>query len=332
MLTEAIVASVIAGSSVCSDHFDNHSRFNPTALSDYQQCVLAAHSDETAGVLGSIFWTKVGETEFVSMPVQTLRSAGSQAAAQQMVIETILEEVIVEKLVTQVVEVERELTEEQSRAIEFAGNYLTGVGSANSLDSDIQSWLYSRGIPYVGAPNAAAAWEEATTVTEKATVLFNVAKGLDATIEGLPTRNQILFQARRAVDQSVEAINGRIGIEKILGQYRPALTNYESTHTAHSSVITERYTGYMGGSDGVIYASSAEAITNGGWVREEIVNSRMVLTIDGTTIDTGFVYNFGGRLREAVNQAYNKGFDKGYDEGYADGYRDGFRDGVASVS
>lgn len=81
MLTEAIVASVIAGSSVCSDHFDNPNRFNPTELSDYQECVLAAHSDESAGVLGSIFWTKIGETEFVSMPVRSLQMAGSKDAA-----------------------------------------------------------------------------------------------------------------------------------------------------------------------------------------------------------------------------------------------------------
>jgi len=98
MLTEAIIASVIAGSSVCSDHFENPNRFNPTELSDYQQCVLAAHSDEQAGVLGSIFWTKVGDTEFVSMPVSTLRKAGSADAAKEIVIKKVIDTVLVDQL------------------------------------------------------------------------------------------------------------------------------------------------------------------------------------------------------------------------------------------
>ena len=104
MITETIIASVIAGTSVCSDHFENASRFNPTELSTYQECVLAAHSNETAGTLGGIFWVKVGDTEFVSMPVKTLRNAGSKEAAKTIVTETIIEEVIVERIVEVVTE------------------------------------------------------------------------------------------------------------------------------------------------------------------------------------------------------------------------------------
>ena len=104
MLTEAIVASVIAGSSVCSDHFENTSRFNPTDLSDYQQCVLAAHNGESAGTLGGVFWVKTGETEFVSMPVSTLQKAGSASAAKAVVMDAIIEEVIVERIVEITVE------------------------------------------------------------------------------------------------------------------------------------------------------------------------------------------------------------------------------------
>ena len=103
MLTEAIVASVIAGSSVCSDHFENVSRFNPTDLSDYQQCVLAAHSSEQAGTLGGVFWARIGTADFVSMPVATLQKAGSAKAAKAIVMEKIV----------------NVLTEEQEAAIDL---------------------------------------------------------------------------------------------------------------------------------------------------------------------------------------------------------------------
>lgn len=73
-------------------HFDNHSRFNPTELSEYQECWLDFHGKE-AGMLGSLFYVKAGDT-FVSMPVSELREAGSKAAAKAVVVEAIVERIV----------------------------------------------------------------------------------------------------------------------------------------------------------------------------------------------------------------------------------------------
>ena len=312
MLTEAIVASVIAGSSVCSDHFENPNRFNPTALSDYQQCVLAAHSSQDAGTLGSIFWVKTGDVEFVSMPVKTLREAGSKAAAKEIVIETIIEEVVVEHIVTEYVDrieyVERELTEQQRQAIEFSTNYITGVGSANSLDSDVQQWLYSRGIPYIGAPNAAAAWEAATNVTEKVTVLLTVAKALDATITNLPTPQQVIHQARQRVDQSDAAIDRAIAIEKNLARFAPDLTNYSQASGSGVNIWRD---------------------ANGNYNLWDPRNPHVDPT--GRELSHFLGRSINNSLETLVERAIESAYDAGYDEGYADGYADGFADGVASV-
>ena len=72
-------------------HLDNPTRFNPTELSAYQECWLDYHKpDEMAGVLGSIFYARAGDS-IVSMPVSDLRSAGSAGAAQAIVVERIVE-------------------------------------------------------------------------------------------------------------------------------------------------------------------------------------------------------------------------------------------------
>lgn len=80
-------AAEVSVSEACG-HLDNHSRFNPTELSEYQECWLDIHGEES-GVLGSLFYTKVGES-YVSMPTKVLREAGSKAAAKAVVVEAII--------------------------------------------------------------------------------------------------------------------------------------------------------------------------------------------------------------------------------------------------
>ena len=93
-----------ADSSEACGAFDNSLRFNPTELSEFQECWLDFHyPEETAGTLGSIFWVKVDD-KFISMPVENLQKAGSKEAAKQLVTNTILEEVIVERIVEVTVE------------------------------------------------------------------------------------------------------------------------------------------------------------------------------------------------------------------------------------
>ena len=72
-------------------HLDNPTRFNPTELSAYLECWLDYHKpDEAAGVIGSVFYARAGE-EFISMPVSTLRNAGSTEAAKRVVMGAIVD-------------------------------------------------------------------------------------------------------------------------------------------------------------------------------------------------------------------------------------------------
>ena len=95
----AVAASVIGVSAPAfadnSSHacgaFDNEIRFNPTELSDFQECWLNFHKpDEMSGTLGSLFWVKVGD-EFVSMPVKSLVREGSAEKAKELVVDRVLD-------------------------------------------------------------------------------------------------------------------------------------------------------------------------------------------------------------------------------------------------
>ena len=78
-----------ADSSEACGAFDNSLRFNPTELSEFQECWLDFHyPEETAGTLGSLFWVKVGDS-FVSMPVSNLQSAGSKGGAKAIVVDQV---------------------------------------------------------------------------------------------------------------------------------------------------------------------------------------------------------------------------------------------------
>ena len=61
-----------------------HSRFNPASLSEYQECWLDVYkADETHGVLGSLFWVKVGG-EYYSTTLSYLRSYGAEAWLEEV--------------------------------------------------------------------------------------------------------------------------------------------------------------------------------------------------------------------------------------------------------
>lgn len=56
-----------------------HSRFNPSSLSEYQECWLDVYkADETHGVLGSLFWVKVAD-QYYSTTLTHLRNHGAEA-------------------------------------------------------------------------------------------------------------------------------------------------------------------------------------------------------------------------------------------------------------
>ena len=78
--------------------FENETRFNPTSLSDYQECWLDFHyPDKTSGTLGSLFWTKIGD-QFISMPIKDLVRAGSAENAKKVVYKKIIDTALVDQL------------------------------------------------------------------------------------------------------------------------------------------------------------------------------------------------------------------------------------------
>ena len=78
--------------------------YGKVELSEKDKCWLDHwKSDETGGVLGSIFWVKVNG-EYISMPTKDLTKAGSKSAAKKVVVNTVIEELIVDRIVEVTVE------------------------------------------------------------------------------------------------------------------------------------------------------------------------------------------------------------------------------------
>lgn len=119
-------------------HLENHSRFNPTELSEYQECWLGLHGEE-AGVLGSLFYAKVGDS-FVSMPVKVIREAGSKSAAKAVVVEKIVEKATA-------------LTEEQESAIDLFESLKESGITATAANSAV---VAATGVDILAMAKAAA--------------------------------------------------------------------------------------------------------------------------------------------------------------------------------
>ena len=63
----------------------NETRFNPTSLSEYQECWLDAYrGDDTSGVLGSVFWVNIND-KYYSAAISTLRWDLGEAFKQMIV-------------------------------------------------------------------------------------------------------------------------------------------------------------------------------------------------------------------------------------------------------
>ena len=109
VLIGAAVVAALAGvfhTQVRADTIDHcktldgygESRFNPTELSEYQECWLDVYkADESAGTLGSILWVKV-DGEYLSMPVKKIHKAGSAEKAKQMIVDMVIVEMLKEQL------------------------------------------------------------------------------------------------------------------------------------------------------------------------------------------------------------------------------------------
>ena len=112
--------------------FENETRFNPTSLSDYQECWLDFHyPDKMSGTLGSLFWVKVGD-EFISMPVKTLVREGSTAKAQKLVVDAVIEKMLRDQL-----EIERALILELRNEIDTLQSLVDGIPALQSRIDDL---------------------------------------------------------------------------------------------------------------------------------------------------------------------------------------------------
>lgn len=85
--------STPANAASCSSiHGTPESRFNPTSLSPYQECILDQfRADETAGTIGNLFWVRNIDGSYTSMQTTLLAQSGSEAAAIEMVTKAVFD-------------------------------------------------------------------------------------------------------------------------------------------------------------------------------------------------------------------------------------------------
>ena len=345
-------------------HIENHTRFNPTELSEYQECWLGFHKPgETAGVLGSIFYARAGDG-FVSMPVSELHSAGSAEAAKAIVVERIVDRTITVE-VERIVEVERELTQAQQDAIALF-NSLTATGltaeQAATIVSDLDNGVtleLEDGVTQADL-DAALTWNG--EVVSNLAVVYNLGRwqiqsAIEADarlntglledlrsdlryglIDGVgyytAVRGEILRAARAAATHvNIDSDGNFVGTAPAAGSHGGS-----SSNTGHSSVR-------IGESDVLILGTPTTRV-DAGWSASFTANGRTFGIVGGsddtapTRLDAAyasFTYIEANNLAEitavmsVVESAYDAGYADGHADGYAEGYADGFADGVASV-
>ena len=342
-------------------HIENHTRFNPTELSEYQECWLGFHKpDEMAGVLGNIFWARAGDMT-VSMPVSTLTNAGSKSAAQA---------IVVDRIVDRIVEVERELTQAQRDAIAMFERFSTVTDEATAK----AFVLAETGIIVFTSAEVAAAEELARDaarvgyVTEADRDLDVAAVTIDtndrfsdrgpgdrAMVITLTNEREIRVNADAAYNAGVSEINGAVhsvlrgsvGLGYTVNDAWNADRNtyYALVHVAAQAVVDAKARGlatFDATTQGSSYGAGGDDADNlsdigRGWtdvnLDQTFSSGGLFITVAGDVVRYGTTGdNLWDVLNDAVEDVYDRGFNDGYDEGYTEGYADGFADGVASVN
>ena len=305
-------------------HLDNPTRFNPTELSEYQECWLDFHkADEAAGVLGSIFYARAGD-EFVSMPVSELRNAGSAEAAKALVVERVTEvirdRVVIEyrDRIVERIEIQIEYNnEERDRLLRALNSGQDGLSMADAIDR-IQTLLTDQ-------TALLDARDELSGITTWATFerVFNIHF----------TQNNL----SAVLDDAIA--DARAAVTLITAENAPDHTFAGaafSNATASETLNGEEYDVFD--RDGILLRtftdSSAARAFSLGHEGSSVVGRSLdtwSASVNGSTITFADSLFEATLVAQAVEAAYNVGYDDGYDEGYADGYADGFEDGVNSV-
>ena len=191
-MTAAIVSTNAHAESFAEScgHIENHTRFNPTELSEYQECWLGFHKpDEMAGVLGNIFWARAGDMT-VSMPVSELRSAGSKDAAKA---------IVVDRIVDRIVEVERELTQAQRDAIAMFERF-----SAVTDEATAKAFVLAEtGIIVFTSAEVAAAEELARNSVD---ITTDNQAAIDGARQGIIDGARVGYVTEAARDLAVDAV------------------------------------------------------------------------------------------------------------------------------
>ena len=335
-------------------HLDNPTRFNPTELSEYQECWLGFHKpDEMAGVLGNIFWARAGDMT-VSMPVSTLTNAGSKSAAAAIVVDRIVEVVNNERIE----ELEGMVDElEAAKAVLVAD--LAAAVTAAELDAATIASLRSE----LGLVEAARDMLQAVVDGEAGRISAAVAQ---ATIDARVGYVTDAVAAQRYNDgyaaSTLSAQNDfRDDINGILGTSHDTLLAAQIALRAHVSgeaartvaaIAAARTAALMGtglseGTAGFDADRATRSIDGDdadnlsdigrGWtgvnLNQTFSSGGLFITVAGDVVRYGTTGdNLWDVLNDAVEDVYDRGFNDGYDEGYTEGYADGFADGVASVN
>ena len=366
-MTAAIVSTNAHAESFSEScgHIDNPTRFNPTELSEYQECWLDFHkADEAAGVLGSIFFARVGD-EFVSMPVSELREAGSKSAAKAIVVDRIVEVVNnerIEELEGVVASLEATVSEKEAaiRALEMlrdsqAGT-IAGLNTQISTLEDEKAALETARAALQatidGHPAVVRAAEEAARMAGVLSVTVgtgDVSASWTAETVTIALSNGSSYEYSIAQGASVYRAEGR---GDILSQIRDTdntrTEGVSATLDLNGNISIQFEAGY-----GEIAPAIAAARTTAlaGYTLDVTGNTELDSAVSGATAESrvcvsdcegfalfGLQYTFTVNSTDisgaadtlrlvAINNTMEAVFDHAFDAGYDEGYADGYADG-----
>ena len=356
MIAEAIIASVIAGTSVCSDHFDNVSRFNPTDLSDYQQCFHITN-DNHSGLVGNNLWVRDGNN-FVYI-------AKSQYAgrSQEAIKEIIVKEIIVERVRTEVTEdltrihalmaeinTLRPLAESipalQTRITALEGEvstHLTTIGVRDNRISqlmvDVQNAMtLATEVPLENAVDAAILNALGPNAGGIDWVFFVSGRdGYRAADEGVTIAHVARFIADRIV-VNVPTAEQVAEIVPESGDYIEVRDSTGGNRAMLGFIVDSTGDGFLD-----TWIDDPRARPDGRLVGESVTNPGTHAVLVGVPtagfgyVGTDRIYtveieNLHARIIDIINDVAREAYNAGYEDGYRDGYEQGFIDGAASVT
>ena len=323
--------------------FENETRFNPTSLSDYQECWLDFHyPDKMSGTLGSLFWVKVGD-EFVSMPIQTLVREGSKENAKKLVVDTVINEVQ-----QQIIEEQAETIETLEEDIKVINEIRTKLvmdlaAEVTAHEADEATILEISG--ELGIANVAV--ERLEEFRDSVNLLLQEFDGhpafRNADIENLEDLRQAVRTAatdldtldnlQRAEDAWRLATSAAdiVTFEQRVRDARTAALNLNRGWELLFDITVNRPNGLHDSYDNTVTTDIRAqesfdhlVITDNGVQVHRVGMSNELLT----ALDDGVAWD---QFLAEVGNVYEAGYNAGYDDGYDAGYAHGFRDGVDSV-